>query len=381
MSDCIFILCIISLFLCSMSKKVCVPIIVFWLLITLIIMGTATNIADYSNYNTMYENVANCNYIDIIDPVYCINNGISRNIGYALLNKIFYSFGFSYIEFKFVVTFICLLIMIFILVKYKTNVLLVLFLYSFYPFFMDVIEYRNFIVEIFLLVAIYYYVKKETTLYYLVLILIAGLFHELSLVFLPFVVYKYFCNDSRLKWICYFLLIIGISTPMLSDYVKSNWGFFSIYLTKYDSSLVHFAKYAERVQLNQYIYIYIFSIISFFTSWFIKNNISIHKEKYDDVSIKLSNTNYYLNMYLLSLAPLFPLFTDLGMRGIRDVLIITYILLGYIYNKGGLEKRVIVASYGIAFSLVFGRIDLYMPDLIFNVYQILQNNVMRSLLF
>ena len=75
--------------------------------------------------------------------------------------------------------------------------------------------------------------------------------------------------------------------------------------------------------------------------------------------------------------PFVPIFTELGKRGARNLLIFFFILIADTIRNRGILYRSVFLVVGIAMALFFGRMDLYSPSIVFNVYDIFEYNLVE----
>lgn len=143
------------------------------------IFGFNTYNPDYKGYEVGYysgfSGTANSTYI-----------GNSVEIGFKLLCSVFNVLGVPYQFFLEIISFICLGIIVKCMKDYTLSPGLAYVAYLLYPFWMNVIQIRNFIVGVILMFAIRYLMSfdKVNVLKYVFLIMLAATIHSTSIVFL-----------------------------------------------------------------------------------------------------------------------------------------------------------------------------------------------------
>jgi len=150
--------------------------------------------------------------------------------GFYLLCKIFRNLGFTYNMFLGVYSFVGLTLISKTIFKYSNNKSLVLGLYFIFPFVFDVIQIRNFMAFAIVIYSLKYLIDKDNINIkrYILLILIASMFHSFALIALAFIFLNKF-HSSKVKLAVFlsilFIVIIlrnGLLVDLLSKIVNSE---------------------------------------------------------------------------------------------------------------------------------------------------------------
>jgi len=172
-----FFLCLFSVLSIYSRREVRLLSIFFLLFLIVIFCGNNEN-PDYVGYKFKYDSIKNHNATDFIfsDPY----------IGFNILQFICHAIGLSYQQFLFIVALLGYTLIIDTLHYFHANMNYVLLLYLFYPFFYDVIQIKNFLAMSIVIYSIRYLLNntKSATLKYVVLIILASLFHIVSVSYL-----------------------------------------------------------------------------------------------------------------------------------------------------------------------------------------------------
>ena len=171
-----------------------IVMILFVLCMNILMAGNIFNL-DYNGYEYFYNNAID--YGEIL---------------YQNLTQIFYSFGFSYQEFKSISSVLFLLWLAYLLYKMapKNVRLLTMCLYVVFPFFYDVIVVRNFMGSVLLLQGIYYLVSnhKHRVLLFLLFVLLACGFHSIFVLYIPFALIPSIISNRKIRICLHFFIIV-----------------------------------------------------------------------------------------------------------------------------------------------------------------------------
>lgn len=143
-----------------------------------------------------------------------------RQFGFFYINKLFMELGFSFGEMRFISSTIMFLTVIYLIRKITVRWQYVVVLYAVYPFVLDLIQTRNFIIEIFLTLAIYMYAKEENRIKRVVkyvCTIVAGMsFHTMALIYLPALL------TSRVNKIKNILFMMAFLSPFFARFIIDN---------------------------------------------------------------------------------------------------------------------------------------------------------------
>ena len=347
---------------------------------TFLLMGTNFINADYFNYEAMYNAAVYADMEDVLSPVRAMFLGMARDPGYALLNYIGNIVGLDYSMFRLITSCFYLLLLYQFIIKYKVNTSLVLVLYLIYPFLMDIIQVRNFFIESLLICAMYLYIKNPGVRgkwEYVIFLLIAGMFHSFAFLYIPFILFDRWMSYRYLKYICYMFIALGLFMPIYADYIMGKWPMFLTLFLSYDlSGLDHYAGYLGTGTLIKYIDSY--GLLVLMTVMvYVFNRIHIIRENTDAFHERMRRVLFRFFLYMMCFLPFVPVFTELGKRGARNLLIFFFVLIADTIRNRGILYRSVFFVVGIAMALLFGRMDLYSPSIVFNVYDLFEYNLVE----
>lgn len=341
----------------------------------LIIMGFAYGLPDEFMYETYYLKSENFELKNAFDYEAALIGGYGRDPGHMLLIRSCKQIGLSYQEFKFILhAFVIYLFYKYVFLQCKLGSFFFI-MYLVYPMGMDVIQQRNYLIEIMFFISFYYYCYVEGYKRYLIwigLLIIAATFHSSALAFIPFVLFDKIL-DSRFKYIVYIFLLMCLLMPLYSEYLQQQFLLLKLLLNDGESALTHYSGYLDKTVSHQYVWCYIFVIISYLFSCFfnrVKNkygNLSVHNNLYID------KTKRFL-LYNFCFFPLYPLFLDVALRLPRNSMLLIFMSITLIVNFANNSFKLLYLGLGICLALLMGRIDLYNPTLIVNVDILMNRN-------
>jgi len=172
-----FFLCLFSALSIYSNREVRLLSIFFLLFLIVIFCGNNEN-PDYVGYKLKYDSIKNHNATDFIFS--------NPYVGFNMFQFVCHAIGLSYQQFLFIVALLGYTLIIDTLHYFHANMNYVLLLYLFYPFFYDVIQIKNFLAMSIVIYSIRYLLNntKSATLKYVVLIILASLFHIVSVSYL-----------------------------------------------------------------------------------------------------------------------------------------------------------------------------------------------------
>lgn len=217
--------------------------------------------------------------------------------GFVILTNLGNRFNLSFQQFQGIIATLCLLVVLYVYHNFSNNFHYFFSYYFIYQYFADLNLLRNFLMRTFLIVAIYFLIKQKKIAYVL-LILIASLFHRTALIYLPlvFIDIKKEISTKTIKifagviiTLCVFAFLLGnnwswvmrIAARFLGDEpqklayyftTKTHYGFliyfalfgiclFAIFRTKNNQIPEYFS---EKEELYRWVlYINCYCIISF----------------------------------------------------------------------------------------------------------------------
>ncbi len=264
----------------------------------IIIMGGNSNNLDYKNYELTYN---------------LLNHMKGSEVGYFTIQGIGNKLGLSFQQFKFLISILCMIIIRVSVKKYIKNTFCFYFLYFLYPFFLDVIEIRNFI-GLTLLVSAIPFLRKEglkDKAIYVVLVVTAALFHNIFIVFLPLLFIDRIDNEKGKKWILRITVVVSVLIMLTPSAVLS---IINVFLARLSSLGVIETRssYAESVQTRfGFLLFFAKQLIGYIVSYYEVKAIDKIKYINDNDSIQIANQKdiikivYFLNIYGFLFCPLY----------------------------------------------------------------------------
>lgn len=153
-----------------------------------------------------------------------INDKITQSLGDLLMTKSLITLGAPYGVTVFVKNSIFILLMFYIVRRITKNWGAVCLIYLVYPFVMDVIQLRNFYMQTLLFLALYTYIRSSDQginkdIKFILVILVASAFHNVAVLYLPFVIV------NRIKHKIWFKALVCCSlASILYAYIIINHG-------------------------------------------------------------------------------------------------------------------------------------------------------------
>ena len=234
-----------------------------------------------------------------------------RNFGFLYTNRIFSSLGFTFSEFRFITSGILLGSIFYLIKKLTPNYGMVILLYCIYPFFFDVIQTKNFYVEVIMLYAIYIYSqrKKFHNLKYSVVTLLATTFHNIAFAYFPLIIIRKLQRFMFMKVLKFGIIV---TFPFLISIIKSQGQSLILFLAGLSGSFEHYEIYSDQSAgiislLHWGMMIFISGILFYLYIHAIK------KKEYDYVPMLIKNQledtlSFWL--YLCLFIPLFAISVD-----------------------------------------------------------------------
>lgn len=368
----IFISCLVTLCIVFYFYEVKSLAAYLMFITMLILMGLAYGIADSDNYVSMF-NMADSFTYDT-DPLSEDMELYGQDYGYAVINKIFFSLGFDFTAYKFLISLIGLLMIKMIGNKMTKSMGLVFLLYLIHPFFLDVIQIRNFCAECIILYSLYIVSigGKYSDVKYIIAILIAALFHKIALIYLLFLIVKKYYHNMWLK--C--ALIIALCMPVYARWIITYAGDLYTVLASVDM-LNRYSQYALINVEYGFIVHWVYMLIITYISGAMYGEIA--KSGINKTATNFTRYTYFMCIALCLILPFMP-FTSELMRAPRNIMISIYIVAAIYFDTiTGIDKKIIFAGKIISISIFIGLMYFYVP-LGENADDILNHNYLFDIL-
>lgn len=320
-----------------------------------ILAGWNTFNADFSNYEVRY----NINYYSGLE------------VGYQILCQIFYKLGFSYQGMRITLYFICLAILFHTIKKYTRDPNFAIICYFIFPFFLDVVQTRNMIVSVILVYSLKYLIKDgwKNTLKFIICILLAGSFHVAGYYYLLFLIAKIIKKKKTYLLFCVFSTFFGI-IAVYSGFLEK----ILFILIKRKRTLQYLN---NKNGLSMLFFILLITLIIGTFYYFYWQYIRCNKSRILDKNmLAFSDLLYKLNATILPVLILM-IFNSLFFRIIRNFMIVNYIFLSAVTDRGGRNtNKNISERILIIFVLLFVAITQYMGNYNETIKAILENNIL-----
>jgi hypothetical protein len=184
---------------------------------------------DYNNYIVYYRSS-----VDYINTIFNNMENSATSIGYYYLNNIFYTLNFTFIEFKIIFSFLCIVLLYKYINTWSACPIICLFIYIISTFFVDVIQMRNTIAYLICFQFLGTLLKKggKYKIYFILAVLFASTFHIMMLFYLIFI----FSNTEKRMNLFLHLFVAFLSMGFIYRLVPSiisilNSGKYEIYNT------------------------------------------------------------------------------------------------------------------------------------------------------
>ena len=242
--------------------------------------------------------------------------------GYVLIMYVCKKIGLDFFSFRTIISIICFFLFSNTIKYYKVNGNLIVGLYMTYLFFFDTIQLRNCIVEFLLLFATRYLLRKSllSTLKYILIIVVASMFHVAALFGLPLLLVKFLRKESHYRVIIILSALLFVacmamqsSLPKLANWLLQFIGRGSSYLE-------------INVEIG-YLVVLILHLMGLIPLYLLKGSIENNRLAKSQVTFILR-----INIILCLFIPLL-FFNSNFYRLYRNYILLTYIGLALIYRN------------------------------------------------
>jgi len=300
--------------LLALTKKHSKVIAMFLLLFMWLLFWGNTMNPDYDFYANLYLDIR-YNAISL--------DKVTIEPGFVLIMKLCSLLGLNYNGFL-ALTVLCCYLMIHSTVKlFSRNYNYVYLLYFIFPFFLDVIQIRNFIVMTILIYSIKYLFNGTTRdkIICFVLLFIATSFHRIALAYFPFL----FINAKKRNLFVYIIAVCSITfsilfllnnkeIPLLSSYIERLIGY-----EKYS------AYFQSKARLGSILFCYL-QLISFMLVLLSKQLcLKYARDPHNIITYQYVKLLYYINFLSFIYLPFLILNVNFT-RLIRNITLLNYIV-------------------------------------------------------
>ena len=362
----------LSNMLLALTRKHSKVIAMFLLLFMWLLFWGNTMNPDYEAYSSLYSNIQHG------VPAF---EKVDMEIGFILIMRLCTLLGLNYTGFL-ALTSLCCYLMIHSTVKlYCRNYNYVYLLYFIFPFFIDVIQIRNFIAMSILIYSVRFLVMSgiKGKVRYVVLLLLATTIHRVSLVYLPMILIRPEKKNNLIYCLATCSLLFSIlfllndkEIPIFASYIESYIGH-GKYLTYFNKKTNWGWILFCYLQLSSFI------MVTFSKRIYYKYNRNLTTTYYCDANRKYINIMYYINILLMIYMPLFILNANFT-RIIRNIILLNYIVYS-IVNKviDNIDIKVLYSIFVIIYTLAF-FIIIIIPQKEDIIMSVINNNIIYNLL-
>ncbi|WP_462405922.1 EpsG family protein [Gracilibacillus sp. Marseille-QA3620] len=346
---------LLILFLESVSKKRISGVLPFLLVIySALMMGGNTNNPDTIIYNNIYYN----------------SEFFSKDFGFGILVELSKVFGIKYEVFKLILSTVGILLIHSTVKKYVNYPPIFYILYFVYPFMMDVVQVRNFLIMSIFIYSIPWLTSanRKDKLKYLMAMVVAATIQKTAIVYLPLVFIDKLCKRKNIKlmllWFITFCILIGLNKNvvyLLAEFLFNN---FSDTLVGVGKFLQINTNYGWIIQWGTQITNFLLILLS-------RNIIVSNKEVFATNSKLISsdynkiynfcNVIFWINVYAFVFLPLYVMDINFYriMRNIYPLnLMVFCITSSIVINRNSVSKKMDKLLY-IAAILVYTLITFF----------------------
>lgn len=353
------------------SKILTILLIIFlWVLF----WGNYQN-PDYNNYLRSYNEIA---FLDA--PI--INHSGSE-FGFRFLMKLGSLFNISYNGFIMIISAMGFMLIYSTVTKFTENLNYVFLLYFLTPFFLDVVQVRNFLAMAILIFSTRYLFYEDTknNIKFLISILLATTIHYSAILYLPMV----FINKTDKKKIVKFIVLISIVLSISTLFLDKNILPVIAGLAYKISNNKKIVKWFESRTRYGYILFFAMHFINFLmisiTKKYANNNLENKDglQGYDKNEInnyyKFVELVYWINVYAFAFFP-FYIIASTFTRLMRNLLLLNYIAFSITSDsfKHGDYKKILFNLEIFTYVVVLFLIYIYIPYKDSILIAILKNN-------
>ncbi|MFC5703547.1 EpsG family protein [Cohnella faecalis] len=294
--------------------------------------------------------------------------------GFIILMKLGISLGLSYTAFLSLVTAVCYALIYRTIKKYTNNMSYVYLMYLLHPVFLDIVQFRNFIIMSILVSAIPLLVEDtgKSKIKYLLLILVAASIQNLAIVYAPLLLVNRANKNKLVKYIACFIVLFSIvllfngnKIPYIENIVQN------INNDRID-------RYLSGVGRLGFLIAWGLHIIYFLLIYWSKKVIDRNKtsDKKNDEIIAFVNIVFWINVFAFAFFPLYMM--DMAFyRVIRNLILVNAIVFSIASNSfasGNVKKLVFNFTVLLGASAWFSY-DILGPHFITVFKPIFENNI------
>jgi hypothetical protein len=309
---------------------------------------------------------------------------LNRDFGYALVSMIFKFLGFNYEIFRLTWSVIGLVLINLTVKKLLTSSNKFYLVYFIFPFFVDVIQVRNFLAMAIMIFAIPYLLseKRYDTIKFIGLILVASSLHVIALTYIPLVLLLRLRVSNKVRNFYIFLIILFVLMFFLRSYIYSLTEPIVVLLK---SKSIRGISYLQgRTKIHAYVPLFINFMELFIILWADKIYNNLQKSSNLNI-LEIQNFNYklkfiklvkYINYYTMLFIPLY-LFSLSFYRISRNILLLNFIACLIVIDDSSKEDNKEIQFFGNIFIfsvLILAFLGLKAQYTHVNLFEMVTNN-------
>lgn len=264
------------------------------LLFLIIYSGGILDIPDYTVYDRIY------NYS---------SNGIwTKDIGFGAFVFALRKIGLSAYQCRLMYAVIGITVLMLSVRKFldRKGQYLFLILYFIYPFFLDVIQVRNFLAMVFMTLAMSFLADntKKSTFLFWVFMLVSASLQKTLLFYIPFILFYKADKRKAIKGVLIVAVILSVIIGLNKNFVSNLANYF---LLNFSDKLSGSATFFTVNTRNGWLYMWAISLLNIAILYYIKKKSS---NQLSSGNIKIVEIVFWINIYSLIALPLYVMDTN-----------------------------------------------------------------------
>lgn len=335
-----------------------VTVLIFWLLFA------------GNNYNPDYFN-----YLDLYNQVKL--NGLSgvanRDFGYKLIMYFFTLIGAEYEVFVGFISFLGLFLISHIVNKYSPSPNTVFILYSIYPFLLDIVQVRNFLMMAVVLWSVTVLIEKqnEITVKFILIMLLAFSIHYSAILYFPIIVLQSKYKGSISVFINIFVILFSMIVLVNDNQIP----FIKIILDIFTDNQYIFDWFNRATEWG-FLFFWTMHISAFIFIKWTRKIIATRIQSLEQKDYIFVDTVYWVLLIGFIWFPFYMVSIEF-IRILRNLFILIYIaasIANKYLNFHDLYLKIIYNITLVVFTFIFFYFQIYSPHLINVIQTVLENN-------
>lgn len=319
---------------------------------------------DYFNYQIMYTSVQNSSGL-LLE---------GKDLGFKLLMNLTSFLGMNYQMFIIILSFIGLILILITVKRFSPNPMYVYLLYFIFPYFLDIVQIRNFLMMSILIYSLRYLVedKRKSITKYLVSTLIAASIHSVAVLYFPLVFVKS-KNKNLIRIgvflsLCFSVIVFANNNEI--PFIKQILGLFTdnrFILRWFDMN----TNFGFLLPWSIHIFSYLIMLVS-------KKIINKYNQNLENNELHFFYAVYWVSVISFFFFPLYMVNTEFS-RLMRNFSILYYISFSIANKAIGLKNARLKLKYNllvIIYIFILVTIQLLIPHFDTVIKAVLENNLL-----